>query len=118
MDKYAERISALKSHGLEDIHMGTDTVTGTIFLDEASVLLLDIPYATGWTAYVDGEKAELYQANVKNMALVLDAGVHDVELIYHTPYLRLGAVISGVGFIVFFAIILISSHVADLKSLT
>ena len=110
MDKYAEQISALKEHTLEDIYIGTDTVNGTISLDEASVLFLDIPYSTGWTAYVNGEEAELYQANVKNMALVLDAGVHDVELIYRTPYLRQGAVISVVGFIIFFAIILTGQY--------
>lgn len=107
MDGYAEQVSALKEHGPDDIRMGTDTVTGTISLDEASVLCLTIPYSTGWTAYVDGEEAELYQANIKYMALVLDAGMHEVELVYHTPYLRLGAVTSVVGFIVFFAFLLL-----------
>ena len=106
MDKYAGHVSALKEHGLEDIHMGTDTVKGTVSLEEASVLCLAIPYSTGWTAYVDGEEVELYQANVKYMALVLDAGVHEVELVYHTPYLRLGAAVSGVGFVVCFILIL------------
>lgn len=99
MDRYAEQVSALKQTVLENVNIGTDTVSGTVSLNEPKILCFSIPYSTGWTAYVDGEETTLYRANVKNMALVLDAGVHDVTLVYHTPYLRIGAGISILGFI-------------------
>jgi uncharacterized membrane protein YfhO len=106
MDNYAEQISLLKSSGLENTEIGTDTVCGTITLDTPEILCFSIPYSVGWTAYVDGEEAPLYQANVKNMALVLDAGTHNIKLTYHTPYLRIGAILSAVGFAAFIAICL------------
>ena len=31
---------------------------------------------------MDGGEATLYQANIKNMALALDAGDHDVKLVF------------------------------------
>jgi uncharacterized membrane protein YfhO len=38
------------------------------------------------------------------MAVVLDEGTHNITLTYHTPYLRLGAIISAGGFAIYFVI--------------
>jgi uncharacterized membrane protein YfhO len=105
MDNYADQISSLKSYSLENVEIGTDTVSGTIALDQPKFLCFSIPYSKGWTAYVDGEEATLYQANVKNMALALDEGTHEIVLTYQTPYLRMGAVISACGFVLFIVMI-------------
>jgi uncharacterized membrane protein YfhO len=101
MDSYADQISLLKSSGLENLDLGTNTVSGTITLDKPEILCFSIPYSDGWTAYVDGEEATLYKANMKNMAVVLDEGTHSVVLSYHTPYLKQGAIISACGCAIF-----------------
>lgn len=105
MDRYAEQVSSLKSGGLENVDIATDTISGTISLEEPQVLCFSIPYSIGWTAYANGEEAALYQANVKNMALVLDAGEYNIKLVYHTPYLKAGFIISVVGFAGFAAML-------------
>jgi uncharacterized membrane protein YfhO len=104
MDNYADQIASLKSNGLENLEIGNDTVSGTIALDQPKFLCFSIPYSKGWTAYVDGEKAPLYQANVKNMALALDEGTHEIVLTYRTPYLRIGAVISAGAVVIFIVV--------------
>jgi uncharacterized membrane protein YfhO/putative flippase GtrA len=104
MDNYADQIASLKSSALENVEIGTNTVSGTIALDQPKFLCFSIPYSKGWTAYVDGEEATLYQANVKNMALSLDEGTHDIVLTYHTPYLKLGVLVSVGGFVIFIVI--------------
>jgi uncharacterized membrane protein YfhO len=104
MDNYADQIASLKSSALENVEIGTDTVSGTIALDQPKFLCFSIPYSNGWTAYVDGEEATLYQANVKNMALALDEGTHEIVLTYHTPYLKIGILVSVLGFAIFIAI--------------
>lgn len=106
MDGYTEQVALLKEPVLENMYVGTDTVKGNISLDRPKILCFSIPYSIGWTAWVDGEEAMLYRANIKNMALMLDAGEHDVKLVYHTPYLKIGAVISMVGFLGFAVILL------------
>ena len=73
------------------------------------MLCLSIPYSTGWRAYVDGAETTLYKANGVHMALPLDAGTHSVALTYHTPYLRLGAVISAVSVCLFAVLVLLAA---------
>jgi uncharacterized membrane protein YfhO len=109
MDNYNEQVSALKETTLHNQKIGTDTVTGTISLDESKVLCFSIPYSSGWSAYVDGRQTTLYQANTKNMAIILDAGEHDIKLIYHTPYLRIGAIISFIAIIPLILVIIYSN---------
>jgi uncharacterized membrane protein YfhO len=69
-------------------------------------LVLSIPYSEGWNAYVDGEKASIYKANVMYMALALDKGDHTISLVYTTPYLKVGMVISFISLVVFIGIII------------
>jgi uncharacterized membrane protein YfhO len=104
MDSYANQISSLKSSGLDNLKIGTDTIGGTITSEQPEILCFSIPYSIGWTAYVDGKETALYQANVKNMALLLDEGTHHVVLNYHTPYLKMGGIVSAGGFAVFIVI--------------
>lgn len=99
MDNYKEQIALLKQDTMKKVRIGTDTVKGTVSLNSPKILCLSIPYSIGWTAYVDGEKTTLYRANIKNMALALDAGKHTIKLVYHTPYLKIGACISVIGFL-------------------
>ena len=101
MDRYAEQVAALGETALEDVELGVDTVEGTIALDRPKVLCFSIPYSAGWTACVDGERATLYRANLRHMALVLEPGEHRVKLTYQTPYLRAGAAASAVGLLGF-----------------
>lgn len=107
MDRYKEQVAALKESVLKNVDISTDTISGNISLDKPQVLCFSVPYSVGWTAYVDGKNTPLYQANIKNMALVLDAGKHSIKLVYHTPYLRIGAKVSAAGFMVFFLLLLI-----------
>jgi uncharacterized membrane protein YfhO len=43
------------------------------------------------------------------MAIILDAGEHDIKLIYHTPYLRIGAIISFIAIIPLILVIIYSN---------
>lgn len=101
MDQFETQIAALAENVLEQVEIGNDTVTGTITLETPKMLCFSIPYSKGWTAYVDGEEVPLYQANVKNMAVYLDAGSHEVELHYETPLLAAGCGVSVLGGLVF-----------------
>ncbi|MCD8342298.1 MAG: YfhO family protein [Clostridiales bacterium] len=97
MEGVEEYLSAMKEDVLEDEVVETNRITGTISLDESKLLCLSIPYSEGWTAYVDGEEAELIRTNVAYMGLLLDAGDHTIELRYTTPYLKIGAIVSCIG---------------------
>ena len=102
MTNYEDQVAKLKENVLEDLDLhqvGTSTrrVTGKITLDQAKILCLSIPYSKGWTAKVDGQSVRLYQANSMFMGLPLEAGTHEIELVYETPGSKIGAGITEMG---------------------
>lgn len=97
MDDYGAQVDALRREALENVETNWRGLTGTISLSKDRVLCLSIPYDKGWSVYVDGEKAELMQANTAFMAVELEAGDHTVDLRYWTPGLTAGLVIMAAG---------------------
>ena len=72
----------------------TDRITGRIDTAASQILCLQIPFTAGWTAYLDGNRVELLQADTMFSAILVPAGSHDIELRYQTPGLRFGIFIS------------------------
>lgn len=75
---------------LEDIKVESNRVQGNIRTEEKKILFLGIPYSSGWKAYVNGERTEIYKADYGFMALVTEAGENEILLEYSTPGLRIG----------------------------
>ena len=91
-EKYMEDISKLTP--CRNISTGNDTVSGSVECSENEVLFLSIPYSTGWSAKVDGEKTSIVKANGMYMAIPLTPGKHHIQLKYSTPWLRAGILTS------------------------
>ena len=94
MDRYQEQANALRQEPLENIMWGTDSLSGTVDLSKDKILCVSVPYSKGWTATVDGEKAEILKGNYMFMCLPLTAGHHDIEFHYCSPGLKIGAVLT------------------------
>jgi Bacterial membrane protein YfhO. len=105
MDNYPQQIDALREDVLENINIGTNSVSGTISLDTAKLLCLSIPYSSGWTAYVNGDKTELLRTNTMYSGLLLSPGEHKIDLQYKTVGIDLGFILSCVGFVLFIGLI-------------
>lgn len=107
MDGYAEQIEARTSAALENVSETGDRITGTIDLEESRLLALSIPYAPGWTAYVNGEEQELLRVNVMYCGLLLEPGSYDIELRYEQPGQKTGTIVSllAIGAVVPVAVI-------------
>lgn len=91
-EKYMEDISKLTP--CRNISIENDTVSGSVECSENEVLFLSIPYSTGWSAKVDGEKTSIVKANGMYMAIPLTLGKHHIQLKYSTPWLRAGILTS------------------------
>ncbi|MCL2016710.1 MAG: YfhO family protein [Defluviitaleaceae bacterium] len=112
MHNFAAQTAALREHTLTNLNLHerglpglTNRITGEITLPDSRYLFLSIPYSAGWRAYVNGQPAELLQANIAFMALELDAGHHEIELRYRTPGIRVGFILSLLGIAVFVLLI-------------
>lgn len=116
MTNYDEYIESLSKDVLENVKLENNKVSGTVNLKEDKIFCLSIPYTSGWSCYVDGEKRELLRANTWSMALPLSSGHHTIELKYSTPGLKLGAVVTLLG--VIFTIILSIKYAKKYKCKT
>ena len=94
MEQYVGQISRLQEETLQNVEIGQDVLTGEAALNSPGLLCLTIPYAKGWTAFVDGRQTKLYRVNERHMGLELDAGAHTIRLEYETPFWREGLLLS------------------------
>ena len=76
------------------IHINANT-------DHDSYLYIAVPYSDGWHAVVDGESTAIIRANRAFMAIPVGAGDHNIELVYRTPFLVTGSLISVFSILVF-----------------
>ena len=97
MDAYAAQVAALADETLQNVATDWHSLKGDITVAGDRMLALSIPYTDGWTAYVDGAKTKLYQANTGFMAVELTEGTHKVELRYMLPGLRAGLAMCAAG---------------------
>ncbi|MDC7290848.1 YfhO family protein [Blautia schinkii] len=105
--KLNDYVNERKTDTVEELTIGVNQVSCRTELDAPRALVFSLPYAKGWTAKVDGQKAELKRANTMFMALELDAGEHEIELSYTTPYMKLGVLLSVTGVLVLIVMIVL-----------
>lgn len=98
---YSKYVNALKEESLVLTAHKQNRLQGNIELNKKKVLFFSIPYDKGWKAWVDGKPTELHLVNVGFMGLILEPGRHRVVLEFTPPLLLAGALVSGVGILVY-----------------
>ena len=98
--QYAHQVQTIQKNRLRQLKLSSNHLQGTIKTTRPGILTSSIPYSDGWQATVNGKKVPLLRTNTAFIGIKLPAGVHHVELSYHTPGLRLGILISAIGIII------------------
>ena len=111
MEAYETYIRRLREADIRDfrlyddrIRKMTDRLSFSIRTEKDGWLCLAIPYSKGWQAFLDGKRVKVSPVNIAYCGFTLPAGDHDVYFRYRTPGLRLGCLISLVGFGLFLCI--------------
>lgn len=97
-DKMQECMNILQNNKLVVEEYDDTYVRGTVNVTEDKLLYTSIPYYRGFTAYVDGEKADII--GIGNNALIglrLTEGEHTIEFKYIPYGFMLGVTMSGIG---------------------
>lgn len=84
-----------------------DTLEGTITMEEDGYFVTSIPYAKGFTVYVDGKKVEYETVNHAFLGFPLEKGEHQIKMIYEAPLKKIGMITSIIGFVIFIGILVI-----------
>jgi uncharacterized membrane protein YfhO len=95
-------------------HFETDNhgFTAKVSREKETLVFFSVPFDKGWSATVNGQKAEIEQVNVGFMAVKVPAGESAIRFNYQPPALKLGLLItigSCILFIIYiFAFLLFS----------
>ena len=83
-------------------------IKGTVVTKQDSILYTSIPYNSGWSVYIDGnklEKEEILQIGNAMLAVNIERGSHTVEFKFNAPGLKLGFIVSIATILILAAII-------------
>ena len=106
MDRFWRGYEKLKASPLELTAFSNTRVEGTIRCDRDGLLYTSIPQNGNWSAYVDGEPAEIRLVGDAMVAVELSQGEHHVEFRYGNPAFSLGWKIS-LGALVLFGLLIV-----------
>ena len=72
-----------------------------IQLDKCNLVFFSVPYDEGFTAYVNGEKAEVEKVSYGMCAVYAPAGDNEIVFTYRTPQLNTAIVLTAAGWVVY-----------------
>lgn len=82
---------------VSDIDLFKNGISCKTDFETEKTVVFSVPFSSGWSAYIDTEKVEVFNANVMYTGVRVGAGEHTVILRYKTPFLSLGTVCSLLG---------------------
>lgn len=91
-----------KSKTKGDVYEGTVDVT-----ENGSYFKLTVPYADGFSAYVDGEKTDIQKVDNAFLGFEISKGRHSIKIVYTAPLLNISKIISLIGVLLFAGILLV-----------
>lgn len=94
-------LELLAAQHMENVTWESDSIAGSIVMQDAGRLILSVPYEDGWTVWVNGEKTEGSLFGGCLMAFDLEPGAYDFEMRYVPAGARAGAVVSVVSVLLF-----------------
>lgn len=103
MEDFFDRIDQLAHSGISDIAVENGQIFFSSDRKTAGIACIAVPFQEGWSAKVDGKKAEVLNIQGGLCGIYLDAGQHDVVLSYKNPVTNLSFAlcIFGIGLLGF-----------------
>ncbi|MCD7829281.1 MAG: YfhO family protein [Clostridiales bacterium] len=99
LDKLTEVSETLTAQAADIISIQNGTAQFEVTASEGDDLLLSIPYDSGWTITLNGEKIEAELFADCLYSIPLQEGTNTIKMSYHVPYLTVGVVVTGVAII-------------------
>ena len=97
MKGYEQDIQNLKKSNFEIIEHKNGYLKGKTNPEENGILQFQTMYNKGWEIQVDGKKVKPLKSNKYFLGIEIQKGEHEIELKYHTPYLKEGLILTIIG---------------------
>ena len=105
---YTDACAERQKARLENVRIGTNEISGKINTADDGIMMFDLMYSTGYSAYIDGKPSPIYKVNGLFPGTAVPKGEHEVVLRYRTPLLYEGAFVSVCGAVVFAVSVILS----------
>ncbi len=92
---YAGEETAFQNEEVSLQREGGSVLSGTVEAKTDGYVMVGIPYQTGWSLTVDGEKADIVTGDYTFIAFAVSAGSHSFTLSYSVPLYTISKRISG-----------------------
>ena len=107
LGQFEKDADILSKNCMQNVHFGKNMISGKIRLERNGILCMSVPYAKGWSVFVDGVEKECLRANYLCMAVEVPEGEHEVIFRYRTPGLLPGVSASIMGLIALIFVLVI-----------
>lgn len=97
MQAFQSIYNSLSSGYETNLNIQENKILGEYKTADDSTVMLTVPFTTGWTVYVDGQKAAYKEIAGIFIGLELNAGTHTIEMVYKTQYLNIAALLTLAG---------------------
>lgn len=98
-EKSAAAAQSFIDNGLKDQTVVKNTISGTFTSDRERTMIFTLPYDSGWTATVNGQKIETAPWQNALVSIQLPAGESQIHLVYIPAGLKGGIWLSAAGII-------------------
>lgn len=99
-DAFREAVNTIKQNELKVTEYSDRSLKGEIEISgDDKVMLTTIPYEEGWKITVDGNRVKPVCAIDSLIALKLDEGTHEIEMVFMPDYFIQSVIISIIGLI-------------------
>lgn len=91
----------------KNLNVSKDYISADIDINGKSEwVATSIPYDSGWSVSVDGQKITYSKVNLGFIGFDLESGSHHIEFKYEPPLFKLGLIISALSLIIFSALVI------------
>ena len=99
-ENFVKSVEARKSMASQNFTYDSNGFISSIKLENANVVFFSVPFDKGWSATVNGEKAEVLEATYGFMAVECGAGQNVIVFTYRAPGMYIGVAATSAGIII------------------
>ena len=96
-DSYTQDCADRRAHSCSVFQMNNAGFHAEITLDKPNLVFFSVPYDDGFTAYVNGEKADILRVDEGLMAVLCPAGASSIDFVYQAAGLSTSRVVTAVA---------------------
>ena len=96
-DSYTQDCADRRAHSCSVFQMNNAGFHAEITLDKTNLVFFSVPYDDGFTAYVNGEKADILRVDEGLMAVLCPAGASSIDFVYQAAWLSASRVVTAVA---------------------